>query len=80
MSSKYKANETAFLIESNRVIRKVKIVKFTGGLYTVQFGNGGGIKVRETRLFATEEEARSALPKPKPKPVHYPSPWEWRED
>lgn len=80
MANKYKTNDTAYLIESNRIIRKVKIVKISGGLYTIKFGNGGGIKVRETRLFATADDAKAAIeaiPKAKPKPLHYPSPWDW---
>lgn len=65
MSHKYNMNDTAFLIESNRFIRKVKIVKYAAGLYLVRFADGtGGIKVRESRLYASEEEAKAMLPKP----------------
>lgn len=82
MTNKYNVNDTVFLIESNRTIREVKIVKFAGGLYTIRFiQGGGGIKVRESRLFATKEEANAALPKPKSKPApHYSTPWEWPLD
>lgn len=48
----------AFIIESKRFIREVEILKFSGGLYTLRFpDSGGGIKLRENRLFATKEEA-----------------------
>ena len=84
MANKYSVNDIVFLLESNRIIRKVKIVKFAGGLYTIQFVNGGGgIKVRESRLFPTKEDAEAAIQKPKPKPKpapHYPSPWDWHDD
>lgn len=74
MAGKYNINDTAFLIESNRTIREVKILKYAGGLYTVRFADGaGGIKVRENRLFATKDEASAALPKPEP---HYTTPWD----
>lgn len=78
MSNKYSVNDTAFLIESNRIIREVRIVKYAGGLYTIQFINGGGgITVRESRLFATKVEAETALPKPKPKTApRPPTPWD----
>lgn len=76
--SKFSPNDTAFLIESNRIIREVKILKFSGGLYTIRFvQGGGGIKVRESRLFATEEEARASIPTTKPKPAtNHPALWD----
>lgn len=52
----------AFIIESNRTIREVTIVKRSGDFYIVRFGNAGGIQVRSCRLFATEEEAEASLP------------------
>lgn len=74
MPSKYNANDTAFLIESCRTIREVKIVKYAGGMYTVRFTDGsGGIKVRESRLFATQDDAKAALPKAAPR---YTTPWD----
>ncbi len=35
-------NDTAFLIESNRLIREVKILNISGEFYTIRFVNGGG--------------------------------------
>lgn len=70
MPHKYNVNDIAFLIESNRFIRKVKITKYSGGLYLVKFADGeGGIKVRENRLYASEEEAKAVLPKVEEKPA-----------
>lgn len=58
MAGKYKPGDKAFIIESKRLIREVEIVKFSGGLYTLRFtDSGGGIKLRENRLFSTREEA-----------------------
>lgn len=76
--NKYNVNDTVFFIESNRIVRKAEIVKFAGGLYTIRFAHGnGGIKVRESRLFATKQEAIAALPKPKPEPRRpHPTPWD----
>ena len=78
MDNRFNSNDTAFLIESNRIIREVRIVKYAGGLYTIQFvDGGGGIKVRESRLFSTKEEADTAIQKPRLKtsPRH-PTPWD----
>ena len=64
MAAKYKAGDSAFFVESNRLIREVKILKVGGGFYTIRSLDGnGGIKVKEHRLFATKEEAEASLPK-----------------
>lgn len=64
---KYNPDDTAYLVESNRIVRKVKILKFSGGFYTARFvDSDGGIRVREGRHFATEEEAKATIPQPKP--------------
>lgn len=58
-----KPGDTAFIIESNRIIREVEIVRNTGGFYLIRFrDSGGGIKARENRLFPTREEAEENLP------------------
>ncbi len=59
--ARMKAGDTAYLIESNRIIKPVKVVNCAGGMYLIRFENGGGIRVKEHRLFATEEEARASL-------------------
>lgn len=58
MYRKYEAGDIAYIVESKRFIREVKILKFSEDLYTLQFtDSGGGIKLRENRLFRTKEEA-----------------------
>ena len=75
VESKYKPDDTAYIIESNRIIRKVKILMFAGGLYTIQFTDtGGGMKIRESRLFPTEEAAKASIQARKPS--QYNSPWD----
>lgn len=74
MAKKYNPGDAAFIVESSRFIREVKVVKFAGGLYTIKFTDSkGGIKVRENRLFSTKEDAEATIQKPKPQ---YKSPWE----
>jgi len=60
--TKMKAGETAYIVESNRFIREVEIKSCAGGMYLIKFkDSGGGIKVKEHRLFATREDAESSL-------------------
>ena len=82
MKSKFNPDECVFLIESGRFIREVKVLKYTGGLYTIRFLDGaGGMKVRENRLYATKADAEAALPKSDSKPQttvsKRKSPWDY---
>lgn len=37
----------------------MKVIKYSNGFYTLRFlDTGGGIRLRESRIFATEEEAK----------------------
>lgn len=74
---KYKVGDTVFLIESNRLIRECTVKKVSGSLYVVRFANGGGIQVKEHRLFATQEEAESNLPIKEAAKPRYRSPYEY---
>lgn len=66
--AKFNVGYTVYLVESNRMIREVLIVKYAGGFYTIRFkDSGGGIKVREHRLYVSKEEAESAIEKANPK-------------
>lgn len=58
----YEIGSKAFMIESNRIVREVTIVKRSGDFYIVRFGNSGGIQVRGSRLYATQEKAEAILP------------------
>ena len=64
MPNKYSPGDTAFIVESSRVIREVKVLKIAGGFATLRFADSdGGIKLRESRLFPTKEAAEASLPK-----------------
>ena len=63
-----KVGDMAYIIESNRIIREVKIVRCSGGIFLVKFlDTGGGIQVKRHRLFATREEAENSIAKPENK-------------
>ena len=60
-AGKYKAGDKAFIVESSRFIREVEIVKIAGGLVTLRFADtNGGVKLHESRLFPTKEEAEAS--------------------
>ena len=62
MVQKYQVGDIAYIVESNRFIREVKITKYIAGSYIIKFvDSGGGIRVHESRLFPTEEEARNNI-------------------
>ena len=71
-----KVGDMAYIIESNRIIREVRIVRCSGGIFLVKFPDtGGGIQVKRHRLFATREEAKNSIAKPKEKKK--PNPYEY---
>lgn len=69
MAMRFKPGDKAFIVESNRFLREVEIRSTAGGMYLIKFvDTGGGIKVKESRLFATREEAEKSLLGYKPEP------------
>lgn len=68
MANKFNPGDTAFLVESNRLVREVSVIKISGGFCTIRFADsGGGMRVRENRLFPTRGEAEASMPKKEPK-------------
>ena len=59
----FEIGSTAYIVESNRIIREVTIVKRNGDFYIIRFGTRGGIQVRNMRLFASYEDADSFIHK-----------------
>ena len=41
----FEIGSTAYIVESNRIIREVTIVKRNGNFYIIRFGTRGGIQV-----------------------------------
>ena len=61
MAGKNKPGDTVYNVSSVKWIKEAKVLKYSGGFYTIQFTDtGGGIKLRESRLFPTEEEAKKS--------------------
>lgn len=61
---RFRPGSTAYIVESNRFIREVEVKSFSGGLYLLIFKDtGGGVKLRENRLYATKEGAEESIKK-----------------
>ena len=57
-----KTHQKVYIIESNRTVRQVEIIKLVGNFAVVKFENGGGIQVSTKRLYETEEMALKVIP------------------
>ena len=64
MAGKYNPGDTVYIVSSVKWIKEAKVLKYSGGFYTIRFSDtGGGIKLRESRLFPTEEAAKASTRK-----------------
>ena len=62
MVQRFKPGDTAYIVENTRFVRKGTIIKRLGELYVFRFSDSfGGIKVRESRLFQSKEEADASV-------------------
>lgn len=76
--ARFKIGDSAFILESNRIVREVTIIKCTGGMYLIKFvDTGGGIQVKEHRLYAAREDAEAAIPAAEKKQRNYKGHWEY---
>lgn len=57
-----KTHQIVYMIESNRTVRPVEIIKLVGNFAVVKFESGGGIQIPIKRLYRTLEEAQKAIP------------------
>ena len=58
----FKAGDICYILESNRKVRQAKIAGRSGEFYTIQLiGSCGAIRLKESRLFTTEEDARKSM-------------------
>ena len=55
-----KVGDTSYIVESNRFVREVIVLRNTSGIYLIRFKDtGGGIQVKKHRLFETKEDELS---------------------
>lgn len=58
----FKAGDICYILESNRRVRQAKVAGKSGEFYTIQLvGSCGAIRLKESRLFGTEEDARKSM-------------------
>lgn len=59
----FKIGDTAYIIESNRLIRETVIIRKNGSFYTVKFKDTkGAITLKAHRLYQSREQAEEDLP------------------
>ncbi len=62
MNSKFQPGQKVFLTGGNmHLIKEATVLKYIGGFYTIRFENGGGVKVRESRIYPTRKDAEQAV-------------------
>ena len=62
MNGIYQPGQKVFLPGGNKnLIKEATVLKYTGGFYTIRFDSGGGIKVRESRIYPSREKAEAAI-------------------
>ena len=60
-----------YIVVSNLFVKPVTVVKDEGEFCLVKFEDGGGARIRRSRLYETKEEAEQMLPrKGKKKPIN----------
>ena len=79
----YSAGDRAYILENHVKVTPVMVVNRIGDMYTVRFKDGGGTRVRHSRLYRTEAEATKdiiplTVPDPVPEPQKkYRSPYDY---
>ncbi len=60
--TKFNAGDKAWIVESTIFVKEVEIINVKGGFATLRFkDSNGGMRVRESRLYKTKEEAEKAV-------------------
>ena len=60
--------DTCYILESNMKVKAAKVINSQGDFYTIQLvGTCGAIRLKESRLFNTEQEAKESRKEKKQK-------------
>lgn len=58
----FERGDKCFIVENNRTVKAAKVIGRQGEFYTIQtVGSCGAIRLKESRLFMTEEEASNHI-------------------
>ena len=64
MDSKFKKDDTVYIIGNTHFIEEAVVVMTVAGFVTIRFTErSGGTRVRENRLYTSREEAEAAVKK-----------------
>ena len=58
---KYVPGDRVFIIENGSRIREAEVIRCAAGFCTIRFRNGGGTRLRESRLYPTIAEAEADI-------------------
>lgn len=58
---KYAVGDTVYILESRRDIRMGQVIHISGDLYTIRFDYSSAIRVHESRIFASAEDAAKQI-------------------
>lgn len=61
MTTEYRAGDTVYIIENASRIREATVVRTGAGFCTLRFSDGGGTRLRESRLFPSRKQAEVEL-------------------
>lgn len=68
--AKFREGQYVYIVENNRWVRKATVISYSSGFYTLAILEGGLTRLKEYRIFETEEEALKLLPpQDPPKPA-----------
>ncbi len=65
--AKFKNGQYVYIVENNRWVRKATVISYSGGFYTLGILEGGLTRLKEYRIYGSEEEANQVVPRQKPK-------------
>ena len=61
MQERPEVGSHVFIVESNRTVTEVIVAARRGDFYTLRFLNGGAIKLRQSRIFPSREDAEKKI-------------------
>lgn len=75
--SKFKAGDPVYWIEPVNRIRDGVVIRKTGDRYLIRAGYESGVRLPESRLYATYEDAEATLPPKPPEQRGGKGRWHW---
>lgn len=61
MMQQWKKGDICYFVEGNSSVIKAKVTAVRGDFCTVKYANNGAIRLRDSKLFKTAEEAQSTI-------------------